>query len=62
MCESMCLVLTIVGSLIVKGTVDTVETKIWLREIMKTFRMFGIEEDKKTIFNAYMFNWEANYC
>ena len=57
----MWLVLTIVGTLREKGTVDTVEAKIWLSEIKKTFKIVGSEEDKKTIFDAYMLNGEANY-
>ena len=57
----MCLVLTIVGTLRVKGTIDSVEAKIWLREIKKTFKVVGVGENKKTIFDAYMFNRETNY-
>ena len=44
-----------------KGTVDSVKAKIWLREIEKTFEIVGVKEDKKTIFDTYMFNGEANY-
>ena len=52
----MCLVPTIVGTLRVKGTVDSVEAKIWLREIKKTFEVVGVGEGKKTIFDAYILN------
>ncbi|WOG92166.1 hypothetical protein DCAR_0311426 [Daucus carota subsp. sativus] len=44
-----------------KGTVDPVEAKIWLREIEKTFEIVGVEEEKKTIFAAFMLKGEANY-
>ena len=57
----MCLVLTIVGTPRVKGTIDPVEANIWLREIKKTFEIVDVEEDKKTLFDAYMLNGEANY-
>ena len=33
-----------------KGIIDPVEAKIWLREIEKIFEIFGVEDDKKTIF------------
>ena len=44
-----------------KGTVDPIKAKIWLREIEKTFEIVGVEENKKTIFDAYMLNEENNY-
>ena len=34
---------------------------MWLRKIEETFEIVGIEEDKKTIFDAFMLNGEANY-
>ena len=57
----MCLVLTIVRTSRVKGSVDPVEAKIRLREIKKTFEIFGVKEDKRTIFDAYMLNRKDNY-
>ena len=50
------MVLTIVGTLGEKGTVNPVETKIWIKEIKKIFEIFGVEDNKKTIFDAYMLN------
>nr|XP_017245279.1 PREDICTED: uncharacterized protein LOC108216926 [Daucus carota subsp. sativus] len=44
-----------------KGTVNPVEAKIWLTEIEKTFEIVGVEENKKTIFAAFMLKGEANY-
>ena len=44
-----------------EGTVDPVEAKIWLREIEKTFEMVDVEDDKKTILDAYMLNRMGNY-
>ncbi|XP_074323940.1 uncharacterized protein LOC141660856 [Apium graveolens] len=43
------------------GTTNPIEARIWLREIEKTFEIVGVEEDKKTIFVAFMLNREANY-
>jgi len=57
----LCLVLTIVGIPRVKGTIDPVEAKMWPREIKKTSEIVGVEEDKTTIFDAYILNGEANY-
>ncbi|XP_074355418.1 uncharacterized protein LOC141695076 [Apium graveolens] len=37
------------------------EARIWLREIEKTFKIVGVEEDKKTIFAAFMLKGEAIY-
>ena len=44
-----------------KGTTDPVEARLWLREIEKYFEIVGVEEDKKTIFAAFMLKGEANY-
>ncbi|XP_074342240.1 uncharacterized protein LOC141679718 [Apium graveolens] len=44
-----------------KGTTDPVEARVWLREIEKTFEIVDVEEEKKTIFAAYMLEGEANY-
>ena len=34
---------------------------MWPREIKKTSEIVGVEEDKTTIFDAYILNGEANY-
>lgn len=44
-----------------KGTTDPVEARVWLKEIEKTFEIVGVEENRKTIFAAYMLKGEANY-
>ena len=44
-----------------KGTTDPVEARVWLREIEKTFEIVGVEDNKKTIFDAFMLKGEANY-
>ncbi|XP_074374397.1 uncharacterized protein LOC141714798 [Apium graveolens] len=37
------------------------QTLDWLREIEKTFEIVDVEEEKKTIFVAYILKGEANY-
>ncbi|XP_074323496.1 uncharacterized protein LOC141660410 [Apium graveolens] len=43
------------------GTSYPIAARVWLREIKKTFEIVGVENDKKTLFAAYMLKEEANY-
>lgn len=44
-----------------KGTTDPIKARAWLREMEKTFEIVGVEENKKTIFAAYLLKGEANF-
>lgn len=44
-----------------KGTADPVEARAWLKEMEKSFEIIDVEDEKKTIFAAYLLKGEANY-
>ncbi|KAL8120606.1 hypothetical protein AgCh_017684 [Apium graveolens] len=43
------------------GTSEPIAARVWLREVEKTFEIVGVENDKKTLFAAYMLKGEASY-